>query len=249
MADPRALDVLLDRLSKLGGISVPVIIFVLGSNYTRHKDRNDDALRIAQEQRDKDQKNFDNTQKKYANLSALLPLLTSGKEDQVQVGLEIYKSEANAFQAPTDDLQDWIGSLKKQFPKQANLVQLATDAGQRQQVAECKVSANGIYVQVANDPTQLNLGKSLADQLSKSGISPRVQGVQRIDKGPQSTELRYYSSKTNDTQADEIISKLRSVGIMPVAKVDLTQRYLKPGCQPPAVYELWIGTSSPLVQH
>lgn len=166
----------------------------------------------------------------------------------MQVGLEIYLSEARALQAPTD-LQSTIRGLSNQFPQQARLVQLATEAGQRQQSAECKASASGIYVHVANSSTQLALGKSLANQLTDKGVSLPVQGVQRIDQGPHSTELRYYFSEANNTQASGIISTLGAVGIEGVARVNLAQQYLNSGCPPPAVYELWIGTSSPLVQH
>jgi hypothetical protein len=203
---------------------------------------------MAQQKRDDSQKAFDNTQKQYANLTSLLPLLTSGKDAQVQVGLEIYLSEARVFQAPTD-LQSTIRQLSNEFPQQAKLVQLATEAGQRQQGAECKASADGVYLQVANSSAQLGLGKALANQLTAMGVSPPVQGVQRIDQGPHSSELRYYFSDANNVQATEIISKLRTAGIENVSAVDLTQRYLKSGCRPPAVYELWIGTSSPLAQH
>jgi hypothetical protein len=250
MADSSSsrLDVGLERLSKVAGILLPITIAVVGGIYTSNKDKNDEAVRAAQEQRDATQKAFDNTQKQYANLMALIPLFTSGKEEQARVGLEIYLSEARLLQAPTD-LQSTIQGLSNQFPEQARLVQLATEAGKRQQDAECKVSADGIYLQVANSSTQVALGKLLASQLKSNGVSPSVQGVQRIDQGPNATELRYYRSEANDLQATGIISKLQAVGIANVARVDLTQRYLKSGCSPPAVYELWIGASSPLVQH
>jgi hypothetical protein len=250
MADPSTsrLDVGLERLSKVAGILLPITIAVVGGIYTRDKDRNDEALRTAQQQRDATQKAFDNTQKQYANLTSLIPLFTSGKEEQVKIGLEIYLSEARVLQAPTD-LQSTIERLSNQFPEQARLVQLAAEAGKRQQTAECKTGVDGIYLQVANSSTQLALGKALASQLTSDGISPSVQGVQRIDQGPRATELRYYRSQANDLQATDIISKLQAAGLGHVAKVDLTQRYLKSGCSPPAVYELWIGASSPLAQH
>jgi len=239
------LDVWLERLSKIAGILLPVTIAIVGGMYTFVKDKNDEAVRNAQQERDQNQKTFDNTQKQYGNLAALLPLLTSEKEGQVQVGLEIYQSEASVDQAPPN-LVSTIRRLSNQFPQQAKLVQLATEAGQRQQRAECKSSPDGLYIQVANETTQLALGEGLAKRLTSSEVSPPVQGVQRIDHGPRSNELRYYFSDPTNLQASDLIAKLRAAGVENISKVDLAARYLKKGCPPPSVYELWIGTSSPL---
>ncbi|MBV9760409.1 MAG: hypothetical protein JO340_07595 [Acidobacteriaceae bacterium] len=243
--DSPVLDLKLDRLSKLSGIFVPIVIGLVGGYYACQKDCSDREFRIAEQKRNEDQREFDNTQKQYANLSALLPLLTSGKQDLVEAAVDVYTSEAKTRQAPTD-LQDTIEKLKARFPELANPIDRATEAGQRQ---ICKLNPDGLYIQVANDSNQLALGKDLDQRLTKSGISPAVQGVQRIDAGPRTTELRYYFSQRTNAQADQIIRKLNSVGIQDIQKADLSAEYLKPGCSPPAVYELWIGTSSPLTQH
>jgi len=242
---PSPLDVWLERLSKLAGILLPVTIALVGGIYTRNKDRNDEAVRVAQQKRDESQKLFGNTQKQYTNLTTLLPLLASDKEMQVQAGLQIYLSEARVFQAPTD-LQSFVLGLSNRFPGQAKLVQSAAEAGQRQQGEECKAIADGVYVHVANSEQQLKLGQTLANRLRAMNVSPPIQGVQRIDQGPNKIELRYYFSDANNNQANEIVTKLQAAGIQDVVKADLSKRYLKRGCPPPAVYELWIGTSTPL---
>ena len=115
MADPTPsrLDVWLERSSKLAGILLPLIVAVVGAVYTYQKDASD-----------KYQKTIENTQKQYANLTALLPLLTSGNPLQVRTGLEVYLSEAKALQAPTD-LQQTVSRLSNEFPDQAGLVQKA----------------------------------------------------------------------------------------------------------------------------
>ena len=79
-----------------------------------------------------------------------------------------------------------------------------------------------------------------------SNIVPPLAGVQRIDQPPPHTELRYYFSDENNTQASKILDELSRLGVSPVDKSNLNQRYLKPGCPPPAVFELWIGRSTPL---
>jgi hypothetical protein len=242
---PSRSDVWLERLSKLAGILLPVIVALVGGIYTYQKDANDKALRKAQDNRDETQKAFDNTQKQYANLTALLPLLTSGNPSQVRAGLEIYLSEAKALQAPTD-LQQTVSRLSNEFPDQAGLVQKAAEAGQQQQAAQCKASPDGIYIQVANSTEQLDRGKALAKLLTATGIMPPVEGVQRIDQPPRSTELRYYFGDMNNIQAGKILDELSRLGVAPVEKSNLNQRYLKPGCPPPAVFELWIGGSTPL---
>jgi hypothetical protein len=242
---PSPLDVRLERLSKLAGLFLPIIVALVGGIYTYQKDANDKAVRKAQEIRDENQQTFDNTQKQYANLTALLPLLTSGNPSQVRAGLEIYLSEAKALQAPID-LQQTVARLSNEFPDQAALVQKATEAGQQQQAAQCKASPDGVYIQVANSTEQLDRGRTLAKLMSTSGIMPAVQGVQRIDQPPRSTELRYYFSDTNNALAAKILDELSILGVSPIAKSNLDQRYLKTGCQPPAVFELWIGGSTPL---
>lgn len=242
---PSRLDVWLDRLSKLAGVLLPITVALVGGIYTIQKDANDKTLRKDQQIRDEDQKAFDNTQKQYANLTALLPLLTSGNPSQVRAGLEVYLSEAKALQAPTD-LQQTVSRLSNEFPDQAALVQKATEAGQQQQAAQCKASPEGIYIQVANSTEQLDRGKTLAKLLTAASIAPAVQGVQRIDRAPRSTELRYYFSDANNVQAEKVLDVLRRLGIAPIEKSNLSQRYLKSGCPPPAVFELWIGSSTPL---
>jgi len=234
---PSRLDVWLERLSKLAGVLLPITVALVGGLYTYQKDANDKALRQAEDQRDE-------KQKQYANLTALLPLLTSGKRSQVRAGLEIYTSEAHARQAPTD-LQQTVSQLSDEFPDQAGLVQKAAEAGQQQQAAQCKTSP-GIYIQVANSTEQLERGKTLAKLLTAASIAPLVQGVQRIDQPPRSTQLRYYFSNDNDMKAGKILEELSRLGVAPVAKSNLNRGYLKPGCAPPEVFELWIGGSTPL---
>ena len=171
MAEPTSsrLDAWLERFSKLAGFLLPVTVALVGGIYTYQKDSNDKALRKAQDIRDENQKAFDNTQKQYANLTALLPLLTSGNPSQVRVGLEIYLSEAKALQAPID-LQQTVARLSNEFPDQAGLVQKAAEAGQQQQAAQCKASPAGVYIQVANSTEQLDRGKTLAKLLTAANI-------------------------------------------------------------------------------
>lgn len=239
------LDVNLERLSKIAGIALPLVIALVGGIYTYQKDANDKELRNVQKVRDDNQKAFDNTQKQYANLTSLLPLLTSGNPSQVRTGLEVYLSEAKALQAPTD-LQQTITRLSNEFPEQAGLVQKAAEAGRQQQATQCKANLDGLYIQVANSIEQLDRGRTLGKLLTAAGITPPVQGVQRIDEAPRSTQLRYYFSDTNNLLAGKILDALSKLGIRSISRSDLSQSYLKPGCPPPAVFELWIGSSTPL---
>jgi hypothetical protein len=246
LAEPASssLDLTLDRLSKIAGILVPLVIGAVGGYYTWEKDKSDQANLQSQQKRDEDQRTFDNAQKQYSNLAALLPLLTSDKANQVKMGLEVYIAETKVSQAPTE-LQLSILQLSNQFPDQAALVQRAADAGREQQKTQCTANPDGLYIQVANSTEQLDRGKSLAQGLVNHVAWP-VQGVQRIDQGPPVTQLRYYYSPDNDARATSIVNALANVGIAPVQKQDLTQRYLKSGCPPPHVFELWMGTSTPL---
>jgi hypothetical protein len=235
----------LELLSKLGSILVPLVIAVIGWTYTAKKDRNDALARAQQAQVNSEQKQFNATQKQYANLTALLPLLTSNDPEKVNVGLKIYTSEAAAGQAPTA-LQLCLRDLANQFPDKAALVQKAVEAGFKQQSEECSDIPGGIYVQVANSDQQVALGNLLGNSLTQSGVNQAIQGIQRIEKGPNTTQLRYYFNPSNDIEAHRIVAALASLGAGPVQLVDLTAAYLKKNCQPPSVFELWIGESTPL---
>ena len=125
---PSRFDVSLERLSKIAGILVPIVIALVGCFYTLTKDKNDAA--------DLQQKaEFDQTQRRYANLTALLPLLTSDDEAKFDLGVQIYTSEANAKQAPADQLQGYIQARAASNPGDPAL-QRAEEAGDRQQVTD-----------------------------------------------------------------------------------------------------------------
>lgn len=251
MPDPSSsrFDVILERLGKISGILVPIVIALVGWFYTATKDKNDIAVR-------EQQAKFDQTQKQYANLTALLPLLTSKDKAQFDLGVQIYTSEANANQAPADQLQGYIQTLTASDPEDPALQQAAA-AGLRQQAAaaaaagsqtaqHCTANPDGIYIQVANSLDQLALGKALAAKLNAQQIVPAVQGAQRIDQSPAQTQMRYYFSPANDQKLAAMKSTLEAAGIHIVQNVNLSPAYLKPGCTPPGVFELWIGAAAPL---
>jgi len=239
------LDRNLERASKAAGIFVPIVVALVGWRYTYLKDHNDQIVNARQAQIDSDQKKFDNTQKQYTNLSALLPLLTSDDEFKAKVALEVFISEAQTGQAPLD-LKPTILGIPDRFPHLTVLSQTALTAASQQQGVTCSANPAGVYLQVANSDAQLTAGRALVERIGKLNIQPPVQGVQRIDKGPAVTQLRYYFSPTNDSLAARMIPLFNKAGITSVQTVDLSHNYLKPGCTPPAVFELWIGTSTPL---
>jgi hypothetical protein len=247
MAEPTSshTDIVLERLSKIAGIFVPIVIAAVGAAYTIQKDHSDTATREAQETRDEQQRIFDNAQKRYANLAALLPLLTSEKADTVKMAVEVYTAETKDQQAPTE-LQVTILQLPNRFPELAGLVQHAADAGREQQKDQCTANPDGLYIQVANSTEQLERGRGLASSLNGVSLPLPVQGVQRIDQGPVVNQLRYYFSPENNDRATKLLAALAPFNVGQVQKQDLSPRYLKAGCSPPHVFELWIGTSTPL---
>jgi hypothetical protein len=58
---PNTFDSSLDRVSKIAGILLPIVVGVVGAIYTIQKDKSDESARVSQAQ--------------YANFSALLPLI------------------------------------------------------------------------------------------------------------------------------------------------------------------------------
>ncbi|UWZ84830.1 hypothetical protein [Occallatibacter riparius] len=242
---PSRTDVVLERLSKIAGILVPVVIAAVGAAYTIQKDNSDKLSRDAQEKQDTQQRIFDNAQKRYANLAALLPLLTSDKADTVKMAVEVYTAETKDQQAPTE-LQVTILQLPNKFPELASVVRQAADAGREQQKSLCSSNPDGLYIQVANSTEQLDRGRGLASSLNNGSLPLPLQGVQRIDQGPLVNQLRYYFSPENNDAATKVIDALKPLDVGQVQKQDLSPRYLKAGCAPPRVFELWIGTSTPL---
>ena len=232
-------DLTLDRVSKFAGILLPIVVGVVGAIYTIHKDDSDNKARnqataqqIAQAQ--------------YANFAALLPLLVSNDDKQVSTALDIFNQEAAIGQAPQSlgPLIQQIGEAKPQLRAQA---QAADQAVSMQAGAGCKVFPSGIFVQVANDNVQLKDGQALAALLKSEAGLPPVQGVQRVDAGPQQTQLRYYFSNVNDPDADKVIAVLHRFGFTNVVKQDLSPLYLKSKtCPPPPTFELWIGSGDAL---
>ena len=227
---------MLDRLSKIAGVFLPIVVAVVGGIYTANKDENDRLALNAQNDRE-------NTKKKYDNMIALVPLLTSGDHSKVRMALEIYASEAKDGQAP-ESLQPTIHRIDLEQPEQRDEAQLAFNAGKEQMVSACHFDPDGLYIQVANDVEQLKRGKKLKTILESSGVN--VQGVQRIDVPPKKTELRYFFTPSNKTQAGLIKDELAKHEIKEIDEKDLTKRYLKSGCNPPGTFELWIGENAQL---
>ncbi len=236
-------DAKIERLEKIAGILLPFVVALVGGLYTLQKDRSDSLTRAQQQARDDYQREWDKTQQQYSNLTSLVPLLTSSNPAAVATGISIYTSEANAGHAPVD-LENTIRRIGNTDPNLAGQVQAAVEATKVQMASECKFNPNGIYIHVANSSEQLASGQQLANFLRDSGFT--VQGVQRVDVAPTSTQLRYYFSDANTTQATAITGDLKKHGFGKVDLVNLSPKYLKAGCPPPGIYELWIGTATPL---
>ena len=239
---PSKFDAWLDRVSKIAGILLPIVVAVVGGIYTTSKDRSDDLTRQAQQKRDEYQRSWDKTQKQYANLTALVPLLTSHDPSTVATGLDIYTSEARAGQAPLD-LLPTIQRIQTDQPNQREAAQVALDAGKTQAASACRWDEDGLYIQVENNQEQLKNGRKLAAAL---GNSLTVRGVQRVDASPKGTQIRYFFTDTNRAEAGRIKDELARHGLMRIDEVDLSAKYLKKGCSPPGTFELWIGSSTPL---
>jgi hypothetical protein len=137
-----------------------------------------------------------------------------------------------------------IAAAKPQLRAQA---QAAEQAASVQAGTGCKEFRSGLFLQVANDREQLKDGQTLAGLLNSEAGLPLVLGVQRVDAVPQKTQLRYYFSSANDSQADKVVAALRRLGFSSVVKEDLSPLYLKDKkCPPPPTFELWVGSADAL---
>lgn len=109
------LDNKLDRLSKIAGILLPLVVAAVGGLYTYEKDKND-ARTLQRE-------NFrDLQQEQYGNLTALIPLLTSPDPSSRTLAIEIFTSEAKKHEAPLDLVPSItrLGAEHSEYADQAN---------------------------------------------------------------------------------------------------------------------------------
>jgi hypothetical protein len=130
MPDPSlsGLDDQLDRLSKIAGILLPLVLALVGGLYTYTKDKND-ARNLQREER------RDLQQVQYANLTALIPLLTSQDQSSRLLAIEIFTSEAKKHQAPLD-LVPSIERLGNEHPEHLKEAMAAVTAAQEQMKEE-----------------------------------------------------------------------------------------------------------------
>jgi hypothetical protein len=118
------LDNQLDRLSKIAGILLPLVIALVGALYTYEKDKNDERTQLRDDRRDLQQV-------QYGNLTALIPLLTSQDPSSRALGMEIFTSEAKKREAPLD-LVPSIRRLGAQHPENQSLAAAAVEAANGQ---------------------------------------------------------------------------------------------------------------------
>jgi hypothetical protein len=130
MPDPSVsrLDDQLDRLSKIAGILLPLVLALVGGIYTYTKDQSD-ARNLQREER------RDLRQVQYGNLTALIPLLTSQDQSNRLLAIEVFTSEAKKHQAPLD-LVPSIERLGNEHPEHLQQAMAAVAAAQEQMKAE-----------------------------------------------------------------------------------------------------------------
>jgi hypothetical protein len=134
MPDPpqSSLDYRLDQLSKIAGILLPVVVALVGGLYTYQKDANDARTLQRQERRDLQQA-------QYANLTALVPLLTSQDPSNRLLAMEIFTSEAKKREAPLD-LVPSIRRLGNEHPEHLKEAMAAVAAAGEQTKAQTNPS-------------------------------------------------------------------------------------------------------------
>jgi len=130
MPDPSVsgLDVQLDRLSKIAGILLPLVLALVGGLYTYTKDQSD-ARNLKREER------RDLAQVQYGNLTALIPLLTSQDQSNRLLAIEIFTSEAKKHEAPLDLIPS-IERLGNEHPDHLKEAMAAVAAAQGQMQEE-----------------------------------------------------------------------------------------------------------------
>jgi hypothetical protein len=130
-----SLDYRLDQLSKIAGILLPLVVAAVGGLYTYEKDKGDARTLQRQEKRDL-------RQVKYANLTALVPLLTSQDASSRLLAMEIFASEARKHEAPLD-LLPAIQRLGDEHPEHLKAAMAAVAAAEEQSQAQKSSKPSG----------------------------------------------------------------------------------------------------------
>ena len=227
-------DRFLGRTEKIANILLPVIVAVVAGVYAYHKDKSDEKTQAQQAVRDVEQK-------RYANLTALLPMLVSKDPSTVSAALDVYVAETKVKQAP-ESLKAVILDIQQNQPEHRAEAQAAVQAAELQNTGKCLSAPSGLFIQVASDKEQLKNARVLQELLKSAEGIPPIQGVQRVNAVPLQTQLRYYFNDRNNSQAMRIIHYLEASGYKDVQPQDLSGHYLNVGCPPPPTFELWIGS-------
>jgi hypothetical protein len=122
------LDNRLDRLSRIAGIALPLVVALVGGLYTYEKDKSDTRTLQREERRDLQQV-------QYGNLTALIPLLTSQDPSNRTLAMEIFTSEAKKHEAPLD-LVPAIKRLGTEHPEDESQATAAVAAANAQVTAQ-----------------------------------------------------------------------------------------------------------------
>ena len=118
------LDNRLDRLSKIAGLLLPLVVALVAGLYTYEKDKSEARTLKREERRDRQQV-------QYGNLTALIPLLTSQDPSSRALAMEIFTSEAKKHEAPLD-LVPAIKRLGTEHPESQSQAMAAVAAADGQ---------------------------------------------------------------------------------------------------------------------
>jgi hypothetical protein len=96
-----------------------------------------------------------------------------------------------------------------------------------------------VYIHI-QDENQRNDAKQIENKLGEKGLI--VPGIERVNKGPTTTELRYFR-KSEETEVNEIVKLLHQLSITD-AKSQYIAGYEDSSSIRPQHYELWFSLSS-----
>ena len=251
-----------ERLLKIVGVLIGILIIALGSHFYRKKNRELDArVRELKEQERKDtevkndlerRRKFEEQISLYKSLLDILNELQSGKPRAVNIALNRLKEKAEQNQIPEEYKPIFLTALAKpgldapdpQFSETASVRDVAV-AVRRSVPKAAPDDANApivIYLHI-QDAAQRGSAQRLETALeSQAGyIVPGIENVGR-QPGVVNNQLRYFRP-SDKTEAEKISALLGSYGI--TAKPAPISGYENSPLVRPRQYELWL-TNAPL---
>ena len=214
----------------------PIMLFLLGTMYSYYQSK------VAEAQKTADR------------VATLVKSLNSDKADEKLTAILLLKREKQRYPEEVPDellatvvptlvniaKNDRNAEISKQAQQLVVEVTAKTDSAFSESVKKQVENIQArVYIHI-QDENQRSDAKQIENKLGEKGLI--VPGIERVNKGPTTTELRYFR-KSEETEVNEIVKLLQQLSITD-AKAQYIAGYEDSSSIRPRHYELWFSLNS-----